>query len=407
LNPANKHSFCLQRRPFGAGVVLYLFLLAFLAAQESGPGTLQRYYQEAQNAMAEKRLDAAARAYDALTRLDPNTAENYAQLGLIRYIQGNFVEAAPAFRKALALKPGLPQADVLLAICLSELGRYVEAEPGLIKGFQRPPDAATKRLIGLELVRSYSRLKRWDKAVQIAVKLTQLYPDDPEVLYHVGRLHGDVAYQTMMRLSKAAPDSIWVHQAAGEAHEVQGHGELAIVEYQQVAALDPGRPGIHFRLGRVLCLREDPASRDQARREFEKELQIDPTNAGAAYEIGEILRKNGELEKARDSFADAVQRQSDFEEAHIGLARTLVELNEPKKALPYLEAALRLNTQNEVSHYQLSMVYKALGKTTEQQKELDLFRRLREQRRSQQKSLAAAPFNLEEVTRQSVDTEAP
>ena len=408
MNPSNKHVFRRQHRvPLGTGVVLCLLPLACFAAQQSGPATLQRYYQEAQNAMAEKRLDAAAHAYEALTRLDPNTAENYAQLGLIRYIQGSFVEAAPAFRKALALKPGLPQADVLLAICLSELGRYAEAEPGLIKGFQHPPDAATKRLIGLELVRSYSRLKHWDKAVQIAVKLTQLYPDDPEVLYHVGRLHGDVAYQTMIRLSNAAPDSIWVHQAAGEAHEIQGHGELAIAEYQQVAALDPSRPGIHFRLGRALCLREDPVSREQARREFEKELQIDPTNAGAAYEIGEILRKNGELEKARDSFADAVQRQADFEEAHIGLARTLIELNEPKKALPYLEVALRLNSQNEVSHYQLSRVYKALGKTTEQQKELELFRRLREQKRSQEKSLAAASFNLEDVTRQSVDSEAP
>jgi hypothetical protein len=49
----------------------------------------------------------------------------------------------------------------------------------------------------------------------------------------------------------------------------------------------------------------------------------------------------------------------------------------------------------------------ALGKTTEQQKELEQFRRLREQRQLQKKSLAGAPFSLEEVTRQSVDSEAP
>ena len=393
--------------PFGAWVILCLLPLASVRAQQAGRETLQRYYEEAQTALAEKRLAAAARAYEALTQLDPTTAENYAQLGLIRYIQGSFAEAVPTFRKALELKPGLPQVDVLLAICLSELGRYAEAEPGLLKGFHHPADAATRRLIGLELERSYSRLKQWDKAVQIASKLTQLYPDDPEVLYHVGRLHGDIAYQTMLRLSQAAPDSIWVHQAAGEAHEAQGHYELAIVEYQKVVALDPGRPGIHFRLGRAICLRDDPAAREEAAREFEKELQIDATNVGAAYEIGEIRRKDGQLEKARDSFATAVQRQPDFEDARIGLARTLIELNEPQKALLHLEIALRLNGQNEVSHYQLSRVYKALGKTTEQQKELELFRRLREQKRSHEKSSIAAPFNLEDVTRQSVDSEVP
>jgi hypothetical protein len=57
------------------------------------------------------------------------------------------------------------------------------------------------------------------------LELSQLYPDDPEVLYHAGRLHGDIAYQSMQRLSQVAPDSVWVHQATGEAHEVQGQYE--------------------------------------------------------------------------------------------------------------------------------------------------------------------------------------
>src|SRR5204863_6497343 len=204
------------------------------------------------------------------------------QLGLIRYMQGRFAVAVPAFRRALQLKPGLPQVDVLLAICLSELGHYSEAEPGLIKGFQHPPDAAMKRLVGLELLRNYSRSHQRDNAGEIAMRLNRLYPDDPEVIYHAGRIYGDMAYQTMRRLSQVAPDSVWVHQAAGEAHEVQGQYELAAIEYRKVTALDSGRPGIHFRLGRVILRQEAAAAQDQALAEFQNELQVDPTNAGAA-----------------------------------------------------------------------------------------------------------------------------
>jgi tetratricopeptide (TPR) repeat protein len=311
-------------------------------------------------------------------------------------MQGSFAAAVPAFRRALQLKPTLPQVDVLLAICLSELGHYAEAEPGLVKGFQHPPDGPTKRLVGLELLRSYSRRKQWDKAAQITIKLSQLYPDDPEVLYYAGRLYGDAAYQTMQRLSQVAPDSVWVHQAAGEAHEIQGHYELAIVEYQKVLALDPARPGIHFRLGRAILLRADTASRPDALSEFEKELQIDPTNVGAAYEMAEIHRKEGQLEQARALFALAVERQPDFEEARIGLSRSLIELHEPGKALSHLTAAVRLNAENEVSHFQLARAYQALGKTTEQQRELQEFRRLRAQKRQ-------PPSHPDELTRQTVE----
>jgi cytochrome c-type biogenesis protein CcmH/NrfG len=95
-------------------------------AQLADRADLQRYYLEAETALAEKRLDAAAQAYETLTRLDSGTAENYAQLGLVRYMQGSFADALGAFRKALKLKPGLPHVDVLLAICLSELGHFTE-----------------------------------------------------------------------------------------------------------------------------------------------------------------------------------------------------------------------------------------------------------------------------------------
>jgi hypothetical protein len=55
----------------------------------------------------------------------------------------------------------------------------------------------------------------------------------------------------MRRLAEAAPDSVWSHQPVGNALQSQGSYDRAIGEYRQVLALDPVRPGIHFRLGRA------------------------------------------------------------------------------------------------------------------------------------------------------------
>ncbi|MGH9338511.1 MAG: tetratricopeptide repeat protein, partial [Acidobacteriota bacterium] len=129
---------------------------------------------------------------------------------------------------------------------------------------------------------------------------------------------------TMQKLSELAPDSVWMHQAAGDMYESQGHHELAIREYRKVLALDPGRTGVHFRLGRaLLSLSQQSNSRRELQAEasqaFEQELQLDPTNANAAYELAEIHRKWGQLDKAHQFFEVALKHYPDFEEARTDL----------------------------------------------------------------------------------------
>ena len=132
-------------------------------------------------------------------------------------------------------------------------------------------------------------------------ELSRLHPDDPEVLYHSGRLLANFAYLQTMQPGGVAPESAWLHQAAGEANESQGLYDAAIREYRQVVALAPRRPGVHFRIGRALlarvaeCVGGRPAR--EARASSSRSCEIDPTNANAAYEIGEMHRKAGELER--------------------------------------------------------------------------------------------------------------
>lgn len=366
----------------------------------------QDYARQGEIALSGKRYDEAAKAYEKLLQLDPGTAEVHARLGLIYFQQGNFTHAVPVLRQALKLKPGLPKTDVLLALSLSELGRYQESLAGLESGFRQTGDVALRRMSGLQLQRAYTGLQQDGKAVEIALQMSRLYPQDPEVLYHTGQLFGNFAYVTMRKLSQIAPESVWTIQASGEAEESRGAYDIAIMRYRQVIKLAPRRPNIHYRLGRVLQLRsqqKDTHAGDSAEAiaAFERELALDPTHANAAYELGVIHYRQGELGKAYDAFVLALKYYPDFQEAEVGLGRALLALGKAKEAISHLSRGVSLNPEDEVAHYQLSRAHRQLGNDAERQKAMAEFQRLRSERSRQEAVLLRRA-----VSKQDLDPDA-
>lgn len=374
------------------------------ARQQPDPEALQQHATEGERALAEGRYADAQKAYETLRQLTPDTGEVHARLGLIYFQQGRFADAIAPLREALRLKPDLPKVDALLAMSLSELGRYGEALPALTNVFSQAADPVLQRMAGLHLQRVYTGLGRDRDAVDVAFRLSRLYPDDPEVLYHSGRLFANFAYLQTMKLVAVAPDSVWLHLAAGEANESQGLYDAAIAEYRQVVAASPRRPGIHFRIGRVLLerARHERSNPDvvEAREAFEKELALDPTNANAAYELGEMERKAGELEPARARFTQAVTHYPAFEQALVGLGRTLIALDRPAEALTHLKAALEASPDSDVAWYQLAQAYRKLGDAAAQETALGEFKRARTLAAHR---VAAVPQAKRDITPQMLD----
>jgi tetratricopeptide (TPR) repeat protein len=309
---------------------------------------------------------------------------------MIYFQMRDFGRAVPALQQAERLMPGMPNVETLLAMSLSEIGRYEEALPGLRKGLEQTSDTMLRRVTGLQLQRSYTGLGRDDEAVGVALELTRLFPKDPEILYHTGRVFSNYAYLLTLRLAETAPTSTWMYQAAGEANESLSNYDAALADYGKVLELAPNRPGIHYRLGRVHLARARPplAAADaeaNAVREFEAELGVDPTNADAAYELGELRRKAGDLEGARALFDQAVQHHPEFEQGLVGLGRVLIAQGQPERALPHLEKAIGLDPRDEVAYFQLSQAHRALGHLEKAQSAQAEFQRLRAKKREEER----------------------
>jgi len=360
-----------------------------------------RYAEAGQKALRSGQYAEARQNFEQLAKLEPNIAEVHATLAAIYFKQREYERTIQEVHSAQKLKPSLPRLDSLLGLAFAELDQFDEALPRLEKGFHQTADSEVRRMCGLQLLRAYPALKRDSDAVETSLALNKLYPGDPEVLYHTGRIYGIFAYTVMTKLKDTAPGSIWTFQAQGELHEAQKEYEDAIFTFNHILELDPGRPGIHYRLGRVYLSRfrehQKPEDREAAQREFMAELTIDPRNGNASYELANIQTDLGNLEEATKLYEQIVERFPDFEEALVGLGGVYLDNQKPAQAITVLERAIKLNPKDDVAWYRIARADRATGNKEGQQKAIATFQEL-----SRVKPLHK-PVADEEVTPQHVD----
>jgi tetratricopeptide (TPR) repeat protein len=387
-----------------------LGVFPFLPAQQAkspserpASGFEQRYLQ-AQSYVASGRYQEARLQFEQLEKTDPSVAEVHAALAAIYFEQREYTLTVREVRAAQKIKPSLPRLDYLLGLSLSELGNFREALPKLEKGFRQPGDADVQRMCGLQLLRAYSGLGRDADAVQTALQLNKAYPDDPEVLYHTGRVYGNQAYVVMEKLHDSAPNSIWMLQAQGEANEASKDYDSAIIAFNHVLQIDPHRPGIHYKIGRVYLRRfkeaRHPEDREQAQREFNAELEMDPSNANAAYELAQMAADDNNLEEAKARFEQIVQRFPGFEEALVGLGGVYLQSQNAAQAVKPLQQATKVDPDDEVAWYRLAQAQRGAGNREEAQKAMETFRKLHDVSSAARKPPAA------EITAQQLGPDA-
>ena len=350
-----------------------------LAGQSPHAGEVRRHLAQGREALKAHQLDAAQKEFREALRLNPNSAEAYANLGLIAFARTRYAEAAPSLRTALKLMPSLSSAQAYLGLSEVRLGRARAAVPLLQGAFSRLQDAQLKTRVGLELVRIHVEAKEFRPAVDVIRTLQRTGPADPDVLYTAYRLHSELAAQALATLVQVAPQSARVHQVLAQALESQDDVVGAIAQYRKVLEIDPQLLGLHSELGRlILVISQQEPARQQAQKEFEAELALNPTDANSEYELGGIYWLRSDLEQAAQHYTRALDFQPDFVDAHIALGRVLVAQGELEKALRHFLEAVRWDPRSDTARYRLAQAYRKLGRTQEADREREAFQQLRE-----------------------------
>ena len=275
------------------------------------------------------------------------------------------------------------------AIKLSESGHCADALPVLRRSASQVSDKDLKRRAGIAGVRCAMNLNQPEQAVDFLQWLRHDFPGDPEVLYVAVHAYSDLSVRSSQELMQAAPTSYQVHELNAESLEVQGKWEEAAGEYRKILQQNPRLPGIHYRLGRVL-LSAPPSDNmaEDAKKEFQQELEIDPKNAGAEYVMGELAREAQQWDDAIKHFARATALDRGFTDAFFGLGRSLISADRSAEAIAPLETFVKMQPQEPAGHFQLATAYNHAGRKAEAEKEFALYRQTTSEARQTREELS-------------------
>ena len=359
---------------------ILLFLGSLQSAAQSGASRQQQieaHNRQAQQYLKENRADLASAELRSIIALDPNNVDAHGNLGVMLFFQGDYADAIPQLRAALKLQPGLWKIEALLGMSEKRTSDAQGAIDDLEKAFPKLQEEKIRIEAGMELIEIYNGTGDLDKAAAIVSVLRGSYPTNVDVLYASYRIYSDLAGESMLSLSMAAPDSARMHQVMAHEMARQGDTEAAIRNYRQALTLAPQLPGLHFELAEALHAASSSTEKREAEGEYKAALAVNPFDEESERRLGEIAAERGDQKEAYEYYSRALQLQPNDAEANIDLAK-LISISQPEKAEALLQRALQLDPTIAVAHYRLSILYRNAGRTADAQHELEAYRQYKQ-----------------------------
>jgi tetratricopeptide (TPR) repeat protein len=179
----------------------------------------------------------------------------------------------------------------------------------------------------------------------------------PPAFYWRARCFEKLATAAFLRLYQADPNSYRVHQLVGDLEAAKGNDGKAIDEYRAAVSMKPSVPNLHYGLGHLLW---KDLKTDDARKEFEAELAINPRHAGALHDLGDTYLLEHQPERALAYLTRAVAIEPGDPDIHRDLGTGYADLRDYEKAETEFKAAMSGDHDGSV-HYKLARVYQARG----------------------------------------------
>ena len=293
----------------------------------------------------------------------PDAAENHLKLAETYVEKHDYGKAIPELRLALKSNPQSKEAEGLLGEALLAQGYSGEAIPYL----QRSERLG---LLGIALTEEHHT----PEAIETLLAALQKNPNDPDLLFYLGKACGFLSKSSFDHLIQVAPDSARAHQLLAESYQAQRQYGPAESEFRKALAENPVLPGIHLGIG---LIKEEAGALASAETEFRAETKLSPGNAEAAWRLGSVLLREGHAREAVNELERSDQLRPQMVETLYDLGKAYSAEKEPAKAEKAWLEVIALNDSCEQaasSHLRLSELYRKEGKGAEADKQLKRFR---------------------------------
>lgn len=172
-------------------------------------------------------------------------------------------------------------------------------------------------------------------------------------------------------ISKARKNQAPLHRGLVEKWRNANRLEEVIAEYHLRLTKEPDNPLLRYGLGYAYALRGDLESYEEARFQFQRAAELDPTLTLAFFSLGGVLQQLGRHEEARIAYENCVRLDPTYVLAHYALGEIYRAKGEGASALQAYEEALANAPQDWARpHFGKGSVFFAQGHDAEAEIEL-------------------------------------
>lgn len=345
-------------------MMLTALLALGLAWQAVSPEAVQ-HAQAGLLAQKEGRLTDAIVEFKRVTELAPTLAAAFVNLGAAYLQNHQYAEAVAPLKKSLELNSDLVGAQQMLGIALLAQGYVAESIPYLEQSHDQ-----------LSLGIAQLKTGKFSDAIVNLNAALEKHPNDPEILYYLGRASGLLSQNAFNTLESAYPNSARTHQSLAENYAVLRQIPAAEREYGEALRLQPNTPGLHLELG---ILYANAADWPKAEEQFRAESALQPGDAEAAYRLGNALLQQGKTADALAELTRANQLRPQMPETLYALGKAESLTGNTTQAEKDWLAVLALEKNSPLAsqaHFGLAGLYRKEGKTIQAQQELQAYKQL-------------------------------
>jgi len=320
------------------------------------------------------KVQEAEAAWKSISRLHPDNPEPYARIALLEARQDHYKEAAPFYRKALALNPNVPGLRLNLALALFKAGEMKDAIPEFeILRKASPPSSPDYQRATILLGMAHYGLAEYDKASPYlkeaadrdSTNLTLLLALEHSYLWSNQSKYVLDVYRQILTLD---PDSAEADMVAGEALDEMKDNAGATAMFRAAAKAGPKEPNVHFGLGYLLWTQKQYA---EAGQQFQAELENDPKHAQAKLYLADVYIQMNRLSEAEPMLRQVIQVDPSLPLAHLDLGIIASELGHNEEALREFKTAEKKTPDDVNVHWRLARLYRAMGNKEEAKAEFD------------------------------------
>jgi tetratricopeptide (TPR) repeat protein len=226
--------------------------------------------------------------------------------------------------------------------------------------------------VTLAIARAFYDLGRYDEIPKV---LTGSQSVGAEGLYLLGSSYGNLALETMNKLTEIAPDSASLHRLLGDAFAGRERYGDAIHEYETALGASPDDPALYLALGNAYF---SDMQFKVAEQTFARAIKLDPLNADAYYMRGYALVQLHQPGEAIPLLQRALELNPHIQGGHAEMGKAYAESGQIQAAVRHLELASDTDTDGSL-HFQLYTLYRRLGEKEKAQRALVASDQLRRQ----------------------------